>query len=204
MLMKHPPIFIFSVFALLFDCGSSAHLPAPAAAPELPLTIYAPGDGGEAWHFQGNFWRRALSDVQLDEAPLRYARSAGAACVDLDGSGPFGAPDTLRVGTRFQCGTARFEVVACEITTDTCRIRAIWRMGVPPNGGELPVNYFYNRCRGILSITFDLDANRRVTFGGVLELRHGPGLLARPDAPGCDVETELYGGPPAPSANKLP
>jgi hypothetical protein len=201
--MRHAPILIFSVFALLFGCGSSVQLPAPPAAPEPPLTIYAPGDGGEMWHFQGNVWRRAFPQSTLSEAPLRYARSAGATCVDLDGIGPFGAPDMLRVGARFQCGTARFVVVACEFA-DNCRIEATWRMGDAPGSVELRVHYFYSRCRGILSITFDLDAHRRVGFGGALELRHGLGLLARPDAPGCELETELYGGPPpAPGPNKL-
>jgi hypothetical protein len=198
--MKHAPVLIFSILALLFGCGSSAQLPGPAAAPEPPLTIYAPGDGGEAWHFLGNVWRRALPGRQapLNEAPLRYSRSAGAACVDLDGVGPFGAPDMLRVGTRFQCGAARFEVVACEIATDTCRTEGVWRMGDAPDSVELRVHYFYSRCRGILSITFDMDTRLRVGFGEPLELRHGLGLLARPDAPGCGFETELYGGPRAP------
>jgi hypothetical protein len=185
MLMRHAPILMFSIAALLFGCGSSAQLPAPPAVPEPLVTIYAPADGGEAWHFQGNRWRRALSDQSpLSEAPLRYSRSAGGACVDLDGVGPFGAPDVLRVGARFQCGTARFEVVACEFT-DTCRIEATWRMGVAPDGGELRVNYFYKRCGGIQAITFDLDRALRVGFGGTLELRQGLGLLAQPDAPGC-------------------
>jgi hypothetical protein len=157
------------------------------------------------WHFQGNVWRRAFPQSTLSEAPLRYSRSAGAACVDLEGIGPFGAPDMLRVGTRFQCGTAHFVVVSCGITTDYCRIEATWRMGAARDSVELRVHYFYSRCRGILSITFDLDPRLRVGFGETLELRYGLGLLARPDAPECEIENELYGGPPRPQARmKLP
>ena len=201
--MRPAPILMFSIIALLFGCGSSAQSPAPPAAPEQPATIYAPGNGGEIWHFRGNRqWSGfpgQLGGLPISEAPatVSYSRSAGVACVDLGGGSAFGAPDLLRVGTRFQCGTARFEVVACEFT-DNCHIRAIWRVGVPPNGGELPVNYFYSRCRGILSIAFDMDPRLRVSFGEPLELRYGPGLLARPDAPGCGFKSELYGGPRAP------
>jgi hypothetical protein len=193
--MRRTPILILSVSALLLTGESLAQLPASPAAPEQPVTIYAPGDGGEAWYFQGDRWWR---ETPANEAPLRYSRSAGAACVDLDGSGPFGAPDALRVGARFRCGTARFEVITCEFFPDTCRIEGTWRMGAAPNDLPLRVNYFYDRCGGIQSITFDLDPALRVGFGGVLELRQGPGLLAQPDAPGCAFETEVDGGPDVP------
>lgn len=185
--MRRRPALTSWVLAFVSGCGSPTQpsAPAPTVVPVLPATVYSASDGHSAWHLQGNrFWSGSpaeLRAVPLREAPatVRYSRTAGVACIDLGGMA-FGAPDLLRKGAQFQCGVARFEVVDCDFPDD-CRnalIEAIWR-------GEVPVNYYYNRCRGVQSITFSLDRPLRVGFGTTLELRQGTGLLAQPDTPAC-------------------
>ena len=167
-------------------------MPTSAQSP----TIYTSSDGTGAWHIVGNrFWSGLPSALpfqpQRDAQPtITYTRLGNVACASLDGVSNFGAPDMLRQGARFQCGTARFEVVDCDMPEDChyALIQAIWRTGVEPNFSEVPVNYFYNRCRGVQSITFSPDRPLRVGFGTTLELRQGLGLLAQPDAPVCGRE----------------
>jgi hypothetical protein len=182
------------------DCRSGP-LAALYAASAQPTAIYSEGSGRDAWRIQGDrFWNgdpRHLGMRPLARAPAGVVRSrtADAACVDLAGM-IFGAPETLRLGVQFQCGTARFEVVECE-NPERCgyaRIAATWRTGVAPNQRPVPVFYWYNRCRGIESITFSLARPLRVGFGETLELRQGPGLLAQPDSPACrnDPRSALY------------
>lgn len=165
-----------------------------------PAAIYAEGDGRDAWHIRGNrFWNG--NPGHLDRRPLNrapasvvHSRTSNAACVDLGGM-TFGAPDALRLGEQFQCGEARFEVVECN-DPNRCyaRIAATWRTGIAPNYRSVPVFYWYNRCRGVESITFSLARPLRVGFGETLELRQGPGLLAQPDSPACrnDPRSALY------------
>lgn len=201
--MRRASILILVMGALLLGCGlpaQSSSSPDPVVAKQA--TIYATSDGTDALHFSGDrIWTGSPGELlvaPLSEAQptITYSRVAGVACVSLDGVSTFGAPDVLRKGARFRCGTARFEVVDCDFPDD-CRnalIEAIWRTGVAPDYRELPVNYFYNRCRGVQSITFSLDRPVRVGFGETLELRQGLGLLAQPDTPACrrDPVAGLY------------
>jgi len=193
--------------AVVFGCGSSPSskqpsAQAPTAIPERPATIYTVSDGSEAWHIQGNRWWNGRPGILRTEplsralATITISRTADAECVSLDGVSDFGAPRRLRQGVRFRCGATRFEVVDCDLPEDcrNARIEAIWRTGIAPEFHELAVNYFYNRCRGVQSITLSQDRPLRVGFGSTLELRQGLGLLAQPDTPACrrDPAAELY------------
>jgi hypothetical protein len=187
----------------LLGCDSQTQSPpqSPVARAQ-PATVYAAADGSFAWHVQNNrFWSGSpseLSGAPLSEAPASviYSRTSGGTCVNLDGIMILGAPDTAAKGVRFQCGATRFQVVDCsplEECYDTW-IEAIWRTGVAPNYQEIPVNYFYNRCRGIQSITFSLERPLKVGLGATLELRQGIGLLAQPKLLDCksDPRSRLY------------
>ena len=175
----------------------------PAVAPGTPSSIiYTSADGTGAWHIRGNrFWSGAPAELRVaplsDAQPsLTWSRVAEAECVSLDGVMTFGAPNSMRKGLQFRCGATRLRVTDCTPSEDCtdALIEAIWRTGVEPNYSEVPVNYFYNRCRGIQSITFSLDRPVKVNFGSTLELRQGLGLLAQPDAPIClrDPALGLY------------
>lgn len=199
--MRRSTTIMLSLFALLSACGAPAQ--SPPAISLQPATVYTSSDGYGAWYILSNrFWSGAqgeLDAVRLSEAPasVSHWRANNTACVSLDEATIFGAPDILRKGARFRCGTARFEVADCDFPED-CRnalILAFWRTGIAPDYHELPVNYFYNRCRGVQSITFSLDRPLRVVFGSTLELRQGLGLLAQPETPACRREpgAELYG-----------
>lgn len=206
--MQHGQAIVLSVFSFLSGCGSPTQSPTkpPAPSPDAisaqPATVYTTGDGTQAWHIRGNrFWSGRpgeLHTTPLSGAPASviYSQTSGAACISLDGVMTFGAPDMLRKGAGFRCGAARFEVVDCDFPENcvNARIAAIWRTGVAPEYHDLPVNYFYNRCRGVQSITFSLDRPLRVGFGETLELRKGLGLLAQPDTPACrrDPGAGLY------------
>ena len=197
---------LMTLILVMCGCGSASRTSGSSSAGRAESAIvYATSDGTDAMHILGNrIWTG--DPGELREAPLRdapptvtYSRHGDVACVSLDREGVsvFGTADTLRKGARFRCGTARFEVIDCDYPND-CRnahILAFWRTGVAPNYGQLPVNYYYNRCRGIQSVTFSLDRPLRVGFGETLELRQGPGLLAQPDTPSCgqDPISGLFG-----------
>jgi hypothetical protein len=202
--MRCAPVLLPAILAFLSGCEAreQSSAPSPAAAPAQPATVYAESDGQGAWHILGDrTWNGRPGELlvaPLSEAPasITHWRTADVACLSLDGVRNFGAPDRLRKGARFRCGAARFEVVDCDFPED-CRnalIEALWRTGVAPDYGELPVNYFYNRCRGVQSITLSLDRPLRVGFGETLELRQGLGLLAQPNSPTCrrDPVSGLY------------
>jgi len=184
------------------DSGERAGSSSSAPLPTQPATLYTTGDGTNAWHIRGNlFWNGAPRELMV--APLSEAkptvtrfRANEAACISLDGVMTFGAPNVVRKGLRFQCGATRFEVTECDPSEDCvdARIEAIWRTGVAPNYSEVPVNFFYNRCRGVQSITFSLDRPIKADFGSTLELRQGLGLLAQPNTQACarDPALSLY------------
>lgn len=166
-----------------------------------PASIYTESDGQHAWHVRDNrFWSgdpRQLGSRPLSQslASVTYSRAENAVCVDLSGM-IFGAPDRLSIGTQFRCGTARFEIVDCE-DPEACfyvRIEGLWQTGIAPNYRSVPVTYWYNRCRGVESITFSPARPLRVSFGETLELRQGLGLLAQPNSPTCrnDHRSALY------------
>lgn len=182
----------------IFPFRSPKHTPSPTQL----VSIYASADASSAWYIQGrSYWSGAPHELRVAplteaRATIAYSRTANASCVDLDGVSTFGAPDDLRKGTKFECGAARFEVADCDFP-EACRnarIEAIWRTGAAPNYHELPVNYFYNVCRGVQAITFSQNDQLRVQFGSTLELRQGLGLLAQPEGQGCksDPTGQLY------------
>lgn len=189
MAMALPPM-----LALLAGCNARAPVlgagAAPASGAPDAATVYAPSDGTEAWNIRGNrFWSGSPGVLRPDDRPESVTRwQAGTvACVSLNGVMIFGAPERVRKGDRFRCDTARFEVADCDAPDDcrNSRIVAYWRTGLPPDYAELPVNYYYNRCRGIQSITFSLERPPRDGFGSTLELRQGPGLLAQGASAPC-------------------
>ena len=206
--MRIDPILALSVVAFACGCGSAG--PSQSRPSESSrntestprTTVYATGDGTAAWHIQGrHFWNGSPVELRvapLGEAPatVNLSREGAAACVSLDGVMAFGAPDQLQEGVRFRCGAARFEVAQCDVTEQcrNARIEAIWRTGSAPDYRELPISYFYNRCRGVQSITFSLERPLAVGFGSTLELRQGLGLLAQPHVPLCtgDPASSLY------------
>jgi hypothetical protein len=211
--MRPVLLLILGLLTLSHGCSSTAQRPqstsehaTPAVASQLP-TVYLSSDGMDGIYVRGNrVWKGTAGELAV--APLNeagaavvYSRAPDAACVGFDEVQLFGVPDRLRKGVRFRCGTAQFEVIDCDNpeNCDNALILAFWRTGVAPGYNQLPVNYYYNRCRGIQSITFSLDRPVRVGFGEALELREGLGLLAQPNSPACGRDSAVMTSHAAPA-----
>ncbi len=201
---------VVSIYYPLLGCESSAQQasqsstsPSVIAVDQFP-TIYSASRGSEFWRIYGDqFWVGNIAELREGASnntttTINYFQENGITCVNLDTVSIFGVPDTLRVGMQFQCGTAQFEVTNCNSSDDcgSALIEGMWRTGSPPSYRDLPVSYYYDRCRGIQSITFSLDPELLNPIGSSLELRQGLGLLATSDSAECsdDLYYRLFNG----------
>ena len=152
--------------------------------------IYSTGNGTSSWIIRDNNFIALDSGRPLSEPSptVHQFIEEGTSCIALDEVMVFGAPRVLTEGSEFRCGEARFSVTSCDYPED-CKaalIRGSWRSGPPGSYVNIPVNYFYDRCFGILSITFyPIDSEKMVQFGSSLESRGDGGMLENLDSEGC-------------------
>ena len=193
-----------AIFILILSIFAIACTPISADADRASkVTTYIDGRGENGMLFVNGEIPADADSFTSDHGSVnwisirRQSSKNGVNCIFMDGDVmTFGVPIEVQKGQKFECGASDFEVLECfDQGCTSSIIGGFWRTGLKPDFGKVPLQFIYNECLGITSISFANYSVEPEGIGTSLELRNGLGLLANPNARICQNNpiSELLG-----------